>query len=89
MSTHCSGDVDSFWCSDFLFHGTIISDAITAILVTVLSVLVVFISIKPVAALFAKLKQAVKQILKIRDKIPVLSPIQLAISNGIIHPRIP
>jgi hypothetical protein len=88
---HCSVDMNhtSFWCSDFLSHGTIISDAITATLFTVLSILVVFISIKPIIALFSKLKQLIRYKPKIRDKIPILPPILLAISNGIIHPRIP
>lgn len=91
MNPHCSVDMNhtSVWCSDFISHGTIISSAIITTFATILSILVVLISIRPLFALLTKIKQAVTQITKIKDKIPILSPIQIAISNGIVHPRIP
>ncbi len=91
MSSHCSVDMNhtSVWCSDFISHGTIISSAIITTFATILSILAVLFSIKPLFALFTKIKQVTTLLYKTRDRIPILSPIQLAISNGIIHPRIP
>lgn len=89
MNTHCSGETSSVWCSDFTSHGTIISDAILTTVLAVLSVLVSILLIKPFLNLFRLIKQTETLVLKIRDKISILSPIQLAISDGIIHPKIP
>lgn len=90
-SSHCSVDMNhtSVWCSDFISHGTIISGAIIITFATILSILAVLVSIKPLFALFTKIKQVTTLLYKARDRISIFSPIQLAISNGIIHPRIP
>jgi hypothetical protein len=90
-NSHCSVDMNhtSVWCSDFISHGTIISDAIITTFTTILSILAVLVSIKPLFALFTRIKQVITLLYKTRDRIPIFSPIQLAISDGIIHPRIP
>lgn len=89
INSHCSGDSVSAWCSDFTLHGTIISDAIINTIFTILSILVAIVLIKPFLHLFKNIRQTTFYTPTIRDKIPILSPIQLAMSDGIIHPRIP
>jgi hypothetical protein len=91
MSSHCSVDMNhaSVWCSDFISHGTIISSAIITTFATILSILAVLVSIRPLFNLFKVVRKIISYISRGRDKIPILSPIQIAISNGIVHPRIP
>ena len=76
------------WCDGLLSHRTIISDAVITTLVSVLFASVVFVFVKYIFNLFNKIK-IVFYIPKIKDKIPIISPIKIAISKGIIHPRIP
>lgn len=89
LNMHCSGDTDSVWCSDFLYHGTILSGAILTTIFSILSTLVSSIFIKSVFGLLRKIKSVIFQTVRVIGEIPILSPIQLAISDGIIHPRIP
>lgn len=93
MDSHCNGGVDSIWCSDFTIHGTIISSAILNIFITLISaVLIVFVA-KPLLKLFHGIKQIIQTTQKNqnlqKNPIPILLPIQSALSDGIIHPRIP
>lgn len=91
MSSHCSVDMNhnSVWCNDFISHRTIISGAVITTFFTILSALAVLISIRPTFNLFKIVRKIISYTSINRDKIPILSPIQLAISDGIIHPRIP
>lgn len=85
MNHHCSGDVSSVWCSDFISHGTIISSVVLTIIFSVLFFVVAVVLIK----LFFRIKTKPICLIRIRNKIPILSPMQIAFSRGILHSRIP
>lgn len=89
MDAHCSSDTNSVWCSDLISHGTIMSNVVMATIFSMISLVAVFFVVKTVFNLVFKVEKNIFCYSKLRDKIPILSPIQVAFSKGIIHPKIP
>lgn len=89
MDSHCSDGVNSAWCNDFFVHGTIVSEAILTIIFTISVVIISLIFIKPFWSSIIKKIYLRSEISNHRLREKIFTPIQLAISNGIIHPRIP
>jgi len=87
-NSHCSGDSTSVWCSNFTLHGTIISDAIISTVLTILSIVAVLLIVRTFHDFLPIIKQIVFYIPKTKVRVPILTPIQIAISKGIIHPKI-
>ena len=89
MDAHCSGDTSSIWCSDFLSHGTIISNVVLTTIFSILSLVFVVLLTKTFFNFILKVERILSCCLRVRDRIPISSPIQIAFSRGIIHSRIP
>lgn len=89
MDQHCSGNSDSVWCNDMLTHGTIVSGSIISFIFILIFTAISFFLFRPI---FKLIKIEINKLLYLADmmgKIPILSPVQLAISKGIIHPKRP
>ena len=89
-NSHCAGGSTSSWCIDLMDHGTIISGAILNTVFLTLIILSSLIVSKKFSILFFSVRRFISYShISFRNKIPILSPVQIAISNGIIHSRIP
>ena len=89
MDGHCSGDMSSVWCSDFLTHGTIISGVVLTSIFTIVSMVLSVSLVRQFFGLLTRTLQTSSYAPKVRDRIPIPSAIQIAFSKGIIHSRIP
>lgn len=90
-SEHCEGAAGYVWCGDIFTHGSIISGAVLPILMIFSTVLLLLYSVP----LSSKIVQTIYLVARstvlstTRYTIPLVHPIQLALAQGIIHPRIP
>lgn len=89
MHAGCHGEATTFWCSDFLSHGTINS----ASLLISIFVFSFFITLVVLGERFFSFGRVFKSLIlydsRIWNEVPIRSFLQLAISRGIVNSRIP